>query len=77
MQLTNIDVIYDVRIDSKGKDPDSHSRILKEYHRLLWSKQLTKGDVMKLDIDKNTLRWGDFWFGCDSLLPVFYIGVSH
>jgi len=71
MQLTNIDVIYDVRIDSKGKDPDSHSRILKEYHRLLWSKPLPNGDVMQLDIDKNTLRWGDFWFGCDSITASF------
>ena len=38
-----IDVTYDVRKDSSGKDPDSHSKILKMYHKYLWSKKLPNG----------------------------------
>ena len=71
MYLKDIDVEYDVRNDSHGKDPDSFSNTLKEYHRLLWSKPLPNGDVMQLDINKNTLRWGDYWFGCDSITASF------
>jgi hypothetical protein len=26
---------------------------------------------MQLDINKNTLRWGDYWFGCDSITASF------
>jgi hypothetical protein len=35
-----IDIKYDVRIDSNGKDPDSHSKTLRAYHKFLWSKKL-------------------------------------
>ena len=38
-----IDITYDVRKDSNGKDPDSHSKILKMYHKYLWSKKLPNG----------------------------------
>ena len=71
MELRDIDVRYDVRADSGGKDPDGYSRTLKEYHRLLWSKPLPNGEVMQLVIDKNTLRWNEFWFGCDSITASF------
>lgn len=71
MELRDIDVQYDVRADSGGKDPDGYSRTLKEYHRLLWSKPLPNGEVMQLVIDKNTLRWNEFWFGCDSITASF------
>ena len=38
-----IDITYDVRIDSNGGDPDSQSKILKMYHKYLWSKKLPNG----------------------------------
>ena len=37
------DVDYDHRLDSKGKDPDTHSPTLKLQHQLLWSKSLPNG----------------------------------
>jgi hypothetical protein len=38
-----IDITYDVRKDSNGKDPDSYSKTLKMYHKYLWSKKLPNG----------------------------------
>jgi len=43
-----IDITYDVRKDSGGKDPDSHSKILRNYHKLLWSKKLPNGKNFSL-----------------------------
>lgn len=71
MELKDIDIFFDVQTDSAGKDPDSASKTLKSYHQLLWSKPLPNGDVMKLDIEKNTLKWKDTWFGCDSITASF------
>ena len=71
MTLQEIDIHFDVRADSNGKDPDSASRTLKAYHQLLWSKPLPNGQVMQLEIDKGCLRWGDMWFGCDSITASF------
>jgi len=39
----DIDIFYDVRKDANGKDPDSHSKILRMYHKYLWSKKLPNG----------------------------------
>ena len=71
MELRDIDINYDVQMDSNGKDPDSASPTLRAYHQLLWSKPLPNGQEMKLEIDKNCLRWGDMWFGCDSITASF------
>ena len=35
-----IDITFDFRSDSKGKDPDAYSPTLNAYHRALWSKEL-------------------------------------
>ena len=43
-----LDVTFDFRSDSKGKDPDLASEVLKNYHRILWSKPLPSGDVFNL-----------------------------
>jgi hypothetical protein len=43
MEIERIDITYDLRTDSNGKDPDSHSKTLKMYHKLLWSKKLSNG----------------------------------
>lgn len=39
-----INTEFDFRSDSHGKDPDSFSPTLKQYHKLLWSKPLPSGD---------------------------------
>lgn len=44
-----IDVAFDVYSDTpKGRDPDSHSPMLRNYHRLLWSKKLPDGTFFEL-----------------------------
>ncbi len=45
----SIDVSFDVRSDTPpGKDPDSHSKTLKRYHQMLWSKPLPDGRRLSL-----------------------------
>ena len=44
-----IDITFDFRTDAGGKDPDSHSRTLRRYHKLLWSKPLPSGQFFLLD----------------------------
>lgn len=44
-----IDVMYDMRTDAGGKDPDQHSATLRRYHQLLWSKPLPNGQLFDLD----------------------------
>ena len=71
MELRDIDIHFDVQTDSNGKDPDSASPTLIADHQLLWSKPLPNGQEMKLGIEKNCLKWGDIWFGCDSITASF------
>ena len=56
-----------------GSDPDTASRTLRSYHRLLWSKPLPNGEVM--DLKEGTgpfyLTWKDFRFGSDSIIVGF------
>lgn len=44
----NFDVEYDHRLDSNGKDPDSHSPTLKLQHQILWTKTLPNGVLFEL-----------------------------
>jgi hypothetical protein len=63
---------FDVRTDSKGKDPDYASATLKSYHQLLWSKTLPNGQTMNLISGKGYyLRWNDMYFGSDSIIVSF------
>ena len=72
MELKDIDIAFDVRSDSKGKDPDIASPTLKEYHRLLWSKPLPNGQFLELSCVKGGyLRWNDMYFGSDSIIVSF------
>lgn len=79
MILNNIDISYDVRIDSNGKDPDSSSSTLKFYHQLLWSKPLPNGQVMELTTGKGYyLKWDDLYIGSDSIIVSFmHDGYKH
>ena len=67
MNIQEIDIHFDVQTDSNGKDPDYASKTLKTFHQALWSKPLPNGQMMQLEIEKNCLKWGDMWFGCDSI----------
>lgn len=49
-------------------DPDAISKTLKEYHRILWSRKLPNGQVMKLADNGDYLGWGDFRFASDILI---------
>lgn len=44
-----IDTTYDMRTDTRGKDPDTYSPTLRSYHRILWSKPLPGGAPFQLD----------------------------
>lgn len=75
MITTNIDISYDVRTDSKSKDPDSASKTLKAYHQMLWSKPLPNGQVMELTTKQcSYLGWNDMYFGSDSIIVSFMHG---
>lgn len=43
-----IDIDFDARTDSFGRDPDSASPTLRRYHQLLWSKTLPNGKMFEL-----------------------------
>ena len=54
-QKLPIDTTFNFYSDSGGKDPDSHSPTLKNYHKLLWSKALPNGEIFTLtDTDSNS-----------------------
>ena len=65
-------VNFDVRTDSRGKDPDYASTTLKMYHQFLWSKPLPNGE--KLDLISGNgfyLKWKEMFFGSDSIIVSF------
>ena len=67
-----IDTSFDVRTDAGGRDPDSHSKTLRRYHQLLWSKPLPSGAVFDLDAKlhhKSAL--GEFWLASDSVAHTY------
>ena len=65
-----IDITFDFRSDSRGKDPDSYSPTLNAYHMALWSKELPNGEAMDLHSGKPpyTLYWKDFCFSSDTII---------
>ena len=72
-----IDVGFDFRTDAGGKDPDSYSPTLRQYHRLLWSKQLPSG--LPFDLSDTTPRvylhhrsgLGEFSLSSDSVIATY------
>lgn len=79
MCIFDIDIRFDVRNDSHGKDPDAVSETLKSYHQLLWSKPLPNGQILELETGKGFyLRWDDMYFGSDSIIVSFmHAGYKH
>ena len=65
-----IDITFDFRSDSSGKDPDSYSPTLNAYHKTLWSKQLPNGEVMDLQSGRApfVLSWKGFYFTSDTII---------
>jgi len=84
-----IDVNFDFTIDTpkywdnfwekdsilgqSGGDPDAKSKVLQEYHRILWSRNLPNGDKMQLQKGNGSdyLKWNKFRFGSDSIFVSF------
>jgi hypothetical protein len=72
-----IDIAFDFRTDAHGKDPDSHSRTLRRYHRLLWSKPLPSG--ASFDLSDTTpgvylhhcSSLGEFFLSSDAVMQTF------
>ena len=76
--MKNIDITFDFRTDSNGKDPDSHSPTLREYHRTLWSKPLPTGGELKLnDRLVNESSVGYYRFSSDSIIHTFSSWPSY
>ncbi len=65
-QCTVIDIDFDFQKEANYRDSDRYSPTLREYHRLLWSKQLPNGNTFTLTpIANNCLKYlspqGDEW----------------
>lgn len=87
--MSVIDVNFDFTSDTKGywnnywdhepilgcvnRDPDSASKTMQLYHKLLYSKPLPNGEIMDLKIGggANYLTWKNFRFGSDSIIVSF------
>lgn len=78
MQNNFIDITFDVRTDSFGKDPDSSSQTLRYYHKILWSKALPNGKIFNLDYDLalaylyHNSELGEFFLSSDSIVHTYY-----
>ncbi len=75
---TDIDIKFDFRQDTpEGKDPDKHSKTLRRYHKLLWSKHLPSGEFFELDDTKpgsylyHRSAVGEFSVSSDAVIPTF------
>lgn len=70
-----IDTSFDFRTDAGGKDPDTHSPTLREYHRFLWSKALPNGRSFDLTVRGSYLHHeselGHLVLSSDAVIPTF------
>jgi hypothetical protein len=73
----DIDITFDFRSDAHGRDPDAHSKTLKRYHKLLWSKRLPDGELFDLS-DTTSGSYlhhrsalGEFSLSSDAVIPTF------
>lgn len=75
---TDIDITFDFRRDTpEGRDPDTHSKTLRRYHKQLWSKPLPGGGLFELDDTTpgsylhHLSAAGEFWLSSDAVIPTF------
>lgn len=72
-----IDISFDFRADAGGRDPDTYSPTLREYHKHLWSKPLPGGAQFELDditpgaYLHHQSDLGEFFLSSDSIIPTF------
>lgn len=70
-----VDVRFDLRSGTHGRDPDRFSSTLRGYHKLLWSKELLDGTLFELDDDvpevspRHVSHRGRFVLASNSMLP--------
>ena len=63
------------KMENALSDPDTNSSTLRDFHQLLWSKELPNGEKMELKKYKNNgLKWGKITFGSDSIGTGFIWG---
>ena len=61
-----------MRTDAGGRDPDSHSKTLRRYHQLLWSKPLPNGAQFDLDTKlHHTSTLGQYWLASDNIVHTY------
>ncbi len=77
MEIKRIDVTFNTMSDSGGKDPDSASKKLKQYHKLLWNKILPNGKLFSLDDKRkgcylyHKSELGEFFFSSDTIVHTY------
>jgi hypothetical protein len=77
-----VDIAFDFRIDALGKDPDSYSPTLRQYHKLLWSKPLPSGALFGLTDSTpgvylhHRSEIGEFFLASDSVIQSFTRWIS-
>ena len=73
----DLDIALDFRSDvPSGKDPDTYSPALRNYHKFLWSKPLPNGGRFELDDTTSKYLYyqpdnGGFPLSSDSMFPTF------
>lgn len=80
-----IDVYFDFRSDTPAdKDPDSESKTLREFHRVLWSKPLPDGREFELSastrgayLHHTSEELGEFWLSSDTLANSHRKSLAH
>lgn len=67
-----VDAHFDVRAEAAGRDPDTYSKTLRAYHRLLWSKTLPSGVIFDLDAAlHHTSDGGHFRLSSDTIAATY------
>ena len=75
-----LDITFEFRSDSSGRDPDMFSPTLRQYHKVLWSKPLPCGALLGLnDATPGAYLYhqsslGEFSLGSDLVIPTFSEG---
>lgn len=72
----DVDTSFDVRSDSKGRDPDSSSQTLRRFHQQLWNGKLQSGDFFELTRERGsylqlTTSFGEWNMTSDSIVNTY------